>query len=497
MKTLRLLSIALIASQSILLSSAADFYPQNGSTGICPDTHLTIMFDSEPVLGNHGFISIYDKQSGKLVDRLDMSIPAGPKESQPNNPDAVYTPVPYVYRDQLITNRNTRPGTPSGAAHEDKSRYQLTIIGSFSDGFHFYPVIVHGRRATIYLHNNMLEYGHTYYVKVDKGVFEGQKAMGGKREWSFTTKPQAPAANQRKLTVAADGSGDFCTLQGAIDHVPNFLKSEAQRYTIFVRNGDYEELVYFRNKSFVSIVGESRDGVVVHYPNNEVFNPHPADIKTNELKGTFPSRRAAVAADNCTDMIFSNLTLQTDCKGQAEGFLLNGERNVVENVRVVGDGDALQANGSALFVGCLIEGGGDTVLGRGPCYFSGCTLKSNGPFMWIRNGQENHGNVFAYCHFVGLSPYASIARLPDNHGKNYPWAECVLIGCRLEGIPAEGWTQIGDNTPHINFAEYMSTDATGNAIDTSGRNSRVRELTIEENRDEIMNYLNPHYVLGF
>ncbi len=118
--------------------------------------------------------------------------------------------------------------------------------------------------------------------------------------------------------------------------------------TVFVKNGDYEELVYFRNKRFVTIQGESMDGVVVHYPNNEVFNPHPVDIKTNEQKGTFPSRRAAVAADNCADMIFKDITFKTDCKGQAEGFLLNGERNFAENVHVIGDGDALQVNGFCL-----------------------------------------------------------------------------------------------------------------------------------------------------
>lgn len=493
-KTFLLLWLAVAA---VPAAAASDFYPQNGSVGICPDTHLTITFDQEPTLGTRGFISVYDKQTGRLVDRLDMSVPAGPTTRQPRNPDAIYTPVPYVYRDEVITNRNTRPGTPSGAAKEVKSPYQLTIIGGFSDGFHFYPVIVHGRRATIYLHNNMLEYGHEYYVKIDKGVFVGQKAMGGKREWSFSTKREAPDKSQRRLVVAADGSGDFCTLQGAMDHVPNFVKSEADRYTVFVRNGDYEELVYFRNKSHVSIVGESRDGVVVHYPNNEVFNPHPADIKTNELKGTFPSRRAAVAADNCTDMTFRNITFQTDCKGQAEGFLLNGERNVLENVRVVGDGDALQANGSSLFIGCLVEGGGDTVLGRGPCYFSNCTIKSRGAFMWIRNGKENHGNVFVNCRLQALAPNTYIARLPNNGGQNYPWAECVLIGCQLEGVHAEGWTLLSDETPHANMAEYMSTDANGNAIDTSKRNARVRQLSMPADREEIMNYLNPHYVLGF
>lgn len=493
----RFFFIILMAVTFTTGANCADFYPQNGSSNICPDTHLTIVFDSEPELGQKGCISIYDKQTGKLVDRLDMSIPAGPTKSQPANPEATYTPEPYVYTDKLITNRNTRPGTPSGAAREDKSNYQRTIIGGFSDAFHFYPVIIHGRKATIYPHNNMLEYGHEYYVKVDKGVFKGAGAMGGKQKWSFSTKSNSPDKNQRVLTVAADGSGDFCTLQGAMDFIPNFLKSEAERRTVKVRNGDYEELVYFRNKSYVTIIGESRDGVVVHYPNNEVFNPHPADIKTNELRGTFPSRRAAVAADNCTDMIFSNITFQTDCKGQAEGFLINGERNACENIRVVGDGDALQANGSTLFTNCLIEGGGDTVLGRGPCYFAGCTLISNGAFMWIRNGKENHGNVFAYCNFIGKSPYAHIARLPDNHGKNYPWAECVLLGCKLEGIPADGFAQIGEATPHINFAEYMSQDTKGNPVDTSLRPQKVKQWTMTTNKTEIMNYLDPHFVLGF
>ncbi|MBR5084493.1 MAG: carbohydrate esterase, partial [Prevotella sp.] len=88
-------------------------------------------------------IRIFDCSTGKLVDQLDMSIPPGPTESQPRNPDAIYTPVPYQYVSQQITNRNTKPGTPSGAAEKakDLGKYQLSIIGGFSDGFHFYPVM--------------------------------------------------------------------------------------------------------------------------------------------------------------------------------------------------------------------------------------------------------------------------------------------------------------------------------------------------------------------
>ena len=45
---------------------------------------------------------------------------------------------------------------------------------------------------------------------------------------------------------------------------------------------------------------------------------------------------------------------------------MNGERNFAENIHVIGDGDALQVNGSAYWLNCIIDGGGDTVLGRGP-----------------------------------------------------------------------------------------------------------------------------------
>lgn len=128
-----------------------------------------------------------------------------------------------IYKVENVTNRNTRPGTPSGAAKEDKRKYQKTIIGGFSDAFHFYPVICHGNKATIYLHNNMLEYGHEYEIKISKGTIEG---WNGKKSWTFRTKKKAPSVDLRHIVVAADGSGDFSTLQGAMDWIPDSLPSE-------------------------------------------------------------------------------------------------------------------------------------------------------------------------------------------------------------------------------------------------------------------------------
>ena len=343
----------------------------------------------------------------------------------------------------------------------------------------------------------MLEYGHEYYVTIDKGVISGFNGIKDKKGWTFRTKQKAPEASRRLLTVSADGKGDYSTIQGAMDFIPDSVESAQDSYRVWVRNGDYEELVYFRNKRFVTIEGESRDGVVIHYQNNEVFNPHPADIKTNEVRGTFPSRRAAFAADNCSDLTLRNLTIKTDCKGQAEGLLVNGERNYFENIHIIGDGDALQANGSCYWQNCRIDGGGDTILGRGPSFFNHCTITSYGAFMWIRNGQENHGNIFVDCHFKGLSDYAELGRLPNNHGKNYPHAECVLLNCTLENIPACGWGQTDDSARTATILEFNSHDIKGQPIDTTKRNPLMRQLDPIGDAQLIGKYSDSRWVLGW
>ena len=484
------------ASNSALAQvSMVKMQPACGAQDVNIDTHLELTLSDTASIGQKGFISVYDKQSGKLVDRLDLSIPAGPTQGQSRNPAAQYTPAPYIYKSQSITNRNTKAGTPSGVNAWDTSRYQLDIIGGFSDGFHFYPIITNGKQVTIYLHHNMLEYGHEYYVTIDKGVIEGFNGVRGKKAWTFRTKAKAPESNQRLLTVSADGTGDFSTVQGAMDFIPDSIASEKDGYRVFVKNGDYEELVYFRNKRFVTIEGESREGVLIHYRNNEVFNPHPADIKTNEVRGTFPSRRAAFAADNCCDLTFRNVTIKTDCKGQAEGLLVNGERNFFENIHIIGDGDALQANGSCYWLNCRIDGGGDTILGRGPSFFNHCTITSYGAFMWIRNTEENHGNVFVDCHLKGLSEYAEIGRLPDNKGKNYPHAECVLLNCTLENIPTAGWGIVDESAMTATLLEFNSHDTNGDPVDISKRNPLMRQLDPISDAELIGHYSDSHWVL--
>ena len=115
--------------------------------------------------------------------------------------------------------------------------------------------------------------------------------------------------------------------------------------------------------------------------------------------------------------------------------------------------------------------------------------------MWIRNTEENHGNVFVDCHFKGMSKDAVLGRLPRNHGKNYPHAECVLLNCTLENIPSSGWGVIDDEAKTATLLEFNSHDIEGRAIDTSGRNPVMRQLDPIRDAQLIGRYSDSQWVL--
>src|SRR5215204_6040479 len=175
-------------------TTAPILFPSNQATMVNPDVQLKLTFKDAPRIGTSGRIRIYDAADDRLVDTLDMSIPSGPTKSvDPAVRAKNYLTFPYPYaRASRPTNADTKPGTPSAGAAATSNDYQLTIIGGFTDGFHFYPVTVNENTATIHPHHDLLEYGKTYYVEVDAEVlsvpndsFDGIKG----KSWSFTTKP--------------------------------------------------------------------------------------------------------------------------------------------------------------------------------------------------------------------------------------------------------------------------------------------------------------------
>lgn len=450
--------------------------PANGAVDVNPDTLLAITFLGVPTLGTRGTVRIHDADDGTLVDTLDIGIPAGPDPR-----------------------RRRAPGDPP-----DTQAYQRYTIGGI-EGVHAHPVIVSGRVATLYPHHGVLKYNRRYVVRIDPGVFNTPQGFSGfptDRPWRFSTKRAPPAADATELVVAADGSGDFDTVQGAIDFVPD---RPAQHVTVHLRRGLYEALVFMRGKSRLTLRGEDREGVQVGYGNNSAFNPpEPGQ----------PNRRPAFAIFDSTDIQLSNFTINNHLVGQAEALLIGGARNILERMTLNGSGDALQIRGSLYVTDSRLTGHGDTILSVGPAFFERTEIHSIGPFAWIRNPPGNRGHVFKDCRFVAIDeplPWtrtaegggqrvpAVLARLPNNNGSNYPHATMVLIDSRLAGISPQGWGPVEDaatfDRSHVRFWEFNSTDLSGRALDMTQRHPVSRRLVRPADAQLIDDYSRPEFVL--
>ena len=89
-------------------------------------------------------------------------------------------------------------------------------------------------------------------------------------------------------------------------------------------------------------------------------------------------------------------------------------------------------------------------------------------------------------------------RIPDNGGTNYPYAEVVLLNCRLEGYEPEAWTVQPPpwDSSNVKFYEYNSKDLNGRPLDVSKRHPVSKQLTLPKDAATIANYSKPEFVLG-
>ncbi|RFU27542.1 hypothetical protein B7463_g8794, partial [Scytalidium lignicola] len=467
MKLLTIASVflsAVAAAPSSRSSNKLQLSPTNGQRNVNIDAQLVLTFPSPPSIGSNGTIRVYDAK--QLVDTLDLSIP--------------FSPSPYG-------NGSTK------ANYSDTTTYQTNIIGGMD--FYFYPIIVHNNTATVYLHNNQLDYGKTYHVEMDPEVLilsqnTPFRGFSSNSPWTFSTKTRGPAPGTTQVVVAADGSADFNTVQGAIDWAP---ANSVRRITIYIKNGNYEELVYWQYKNNILLRGESRTKTIVGYPNNSAFNPP-------NRQG--PSRRPAFSFHGVTDTQLSGFTINNYYKGQAEALLVEGTRVIIDDMTLNGSGDAFTTYGTIYVVDSTLTGDSDTVLGYGSVYWLRSEIISNGPAVsWTRTVEGIHGNVFVDGTIRGVGN-STFARLPDNSGgvmSNWPYAEMVLINTKTDGIDPVGWGPVQGSpfdTSHLHLWEYHTMDLDGKLVDVSQRLNVSRQLMLPKDAGILADYTNPAYVLG-
>lgn len=277
------------------------------------------------------------------------------------------------------------------------------------------------------------------------------------------------------ITVAKDNSGDFNSIQQAVDSIPAGTPE-----TIYIKKGIYKERVEVR-KNNISFVGESTDDTII----TESYYARMI-MPDGSKRGTFRSYTFFVYADNFTasNLTFENAAGFGDEFGQAIAVYAEGDNITFRNCKILGHQDTLftgplpmkeKQPGSftgptidgirrvvhQLYEDCYIAGEIDFIFGSATAYFKNCTL-----FALNRNQEINafytapstyegqaFGYVFESCTFTGNCPPKSVAL-------SRPWrihAKTVLLNCSYsDQIIDEGFTDWNKPESHetVYYAEY-------------------------------------------
>ena len=267
-----------------------------------------------------------------------------------------------------------------------------------------------------------------------------------------------PYVRHYDFVVAKDGSGDFFSVQEAINAVPDFRKNV--RTTILVKRGVYKEkIVIPASKINLSLIGE--DGSVLSYDDY-------AD-KLNcfgEKTGTSGSASCYIYAP---DFYAENLTFENTSGpvGQAVACFVSADRAYFKHCRFLGWQDTLYTYGKGCrqyYEDCYIEGTVDFIFGWSTAVFNRCHIhsKTKGYVTAPSTDQgQKYGYVFYDCRLTADEGVTGVYLSRPWR----PYAQAVFVRCDLGGhIMPAGWNNWGnvENEKTAFYAEYQSRGAGAN-----------------------------------
>lgn len=365
---------------------------------------------------------------------------------------------------------------------------QVRTIGGAN--YYAYPVLVRGNMATIYPRAGVFKTNTTYFVLMETGFFRdslGASVVGisDPQVWRFTTKAVLPDPwSTSEVVVAADGSGDFATVQGAIDWIPI---QAGIPYTVRIRKGVYEEINRVPSgKNQITFIGEGWRESVLTYANNNTFQMGLASTAT---------RCMFFAGGN--DLVFKNLTFSNSTPqggSQAEAIRVQGARILFDHCSFYSYQDTILINSALSSAGffnkCLVAGDVDFIWGSGIGYFTNCEIRAlrrannaAGVYTQPRTDAGSFGFVFVDCRVTASSADLVNWSLGRDGGNSYPYGNVAWINCWLDRhISPAGWTDGGlTDKSTLRFWEYQSMDLSGsNPVPVDQRVPWSRQLTPAE-----------------
>jgi PelA/Pel-15E family pectate lyase len=277
----------------------------------------------------------------------------------------------------------------------------------------------------------------------------------------------ADGQTSKRIVVAADGSGDFKSIQQGVDHVPD---GNTQRVVIQIKPGVYSQQVRIGpRKSFITFRGEDAKKTVITHR-----------LSAQQAGNT---RLAFAVYVNANDFRAENVTFENSygTGSQAVALFVDAERATFENCRFLGWQDTLFVNGSRhLFKDCYIEGHVDFIFGTASAVFENCAIHSKGAGYvtahYRTSNEENTGFVFVRCRLTGENTGAGVYL-----GRPWrPYARVVFIESWLDShIKPEGWDNWRDPAREKTawFGEYKSK---GPGAKPASRVAWSRQLTASE-----------------
>lgn len=285
----------------------------------------------------------------------------------------------------------------------------------------------------------------------------------------------------KRLVVAQDGSGNYKTIQEAVNAMRDFSQEEV---TIFIKKGIYKEkLVIPSWKTHIRLEGESRDSTII---TNDDFSgkPLPGGMDVQSGRDKFSTFNSYTVLVRGNDFWAENLTIQNSSGrvGQAVALHAEGDRCVVINCRLLGNQDTLYVgidSSRQYYKDCYIEGTTDFIFGPATVLFQSCTIKSlSNSYITAASTTpaQKFGLVFLDCTLI-----ADTAAKKVLLGRPWrPHARTVFINTNMgEHISTTGWDnwRNPENEKTAYYAEYNSKGPGANA---KGRAAWSHQLTKKE-----------------
>lgn len=279
----------------------------------------------------------------------------------------------------------------------------------------------------------------------------------------------------QKITVAQDGSGDYKTVQAALDAVP---AGNGKPVSIFIKKGIYREVVIVdARKNFVTLVGEDKEKTVLSFDNHAGTR-----LPNGDTLNTWTCASFFVYGN---DFHSENLTFENKAgftAGQAVAIRVEGNRASFKNCNIEGFQDVLFLSGSGVkhfFDNCYIEGTTDFIFGAATAVFNNCHIhskKNSHVTAASTNSIIPFGFVFFNCRLTADSTINKVSL-----GRPWsPTASVTYINCWMGAhIIAEGWNN-WKNPANEATARYAEYNSTGPGANPASRVSWSRQLTEED-----------------